>query len=246
MSYSAGSEDVEDSEPRKKGKAGRAALLFFAFAFFSLIWATIDISLDLRSWVALFAQFIGGLVFCYVLGVRARRLPVGEEIIALGIGLAAGIFSSAMTAIVLAFGGSFSVYENVWLTLLAPVSEVLALNIFIYHLIDWFFPESGFWLKAASSDLPFSFLHWFHYGDHPMFIVILIALIIGNTAIMWSYDLTLNVAAPILAHYVINLNNSWDTIAPAFVVIGEYFLIIMFGVTIIYIIFEVIIKKWQT
>lgn len=236
---------MSDYSERRGGYSGFIGSYMIAFAFFSMIWATLDPTTNLDHWLALMAQFLGGLVGSIALGFRlTKRVPLNEEIQAAAIGVVAGILTSAMSSIALLFGSvAFATYEGVWLVLLAPVAEVLAMNIFVYHLIDFHFPDSSVWMKIAPSDVAFAFYHWFAQSDNPLFWVIIIILVVGNTAIMYVYDMTRNATAPFVAHYVINLVVVWEYVVPVLLEIVPIFILILIVVVALYLIFERVIKR---
>jgi len=242
---SGGDFELSDYEKRRGGFSGFIGSYLIAFGFFSLIWATLDPTTNKDQWLALMAQYLGGLGLSMAFGFRlTRRVPMDEELRAAGIGIMAGILTSALSSILLMLGSiPFSVnYEGVWLVLLAPIAEVLALNIFPYHLIDFHFPESSTWQKIAPSDVAFAFYHFFSQGDNPLFMLIIIILILGNTAIMYVYDMTRNATAPIVAHEVINLGVVMAYVVPILIGLVPIFIAVLFVVVLL----EVFFKRFRT
>lgn len=236
---------MSDYENRRGGYSGFIGAYMIAFAFFSMIWATLDPTTNLVQWFALSAQFLGGLTLSMAFGFRlTKRVPLNKELEVASMGVGAGIITSAMSSLLIMFGSiPFATYEGVWLVLLAPVAEVLALNIFVYHLIDFHFPNSPAWMKIAPSDVAFAFYHWFAQGDNPMFWLIIIILIVGNTAIMYVYDQSRNATGPFVAHFVINLVVVWEYVVPVLLDLIPIFIFVLIVVVALYIFFERLIKR---
>ena len=229
---------------KRGGYSGFFGSLMISFAFFSMIWALLDPATDFTAWTVLSVEYLGGLVLSMAFGFRlVKRVPLEDETNALILGVVGGIISSALSSVFLFFGQPFSTYEGVWLIMLAPVAEVLAFNIFVYHLIDFHFEESGFWAKAAPSDLAFAFFHWAAKGDDPLFWLYLIVFMVGNTVFMWLYDMTKNATAPFTAHYIINLIFAWNYVVPVLYAVLPIFILVFIGVVTLFIIFEVVLKR---
>ena len=144
-----------------------------------------------------------------------------------------GVFTGSLTIIiefvVLATSQVASTGEGVSLSLMAPAAEGMLAVVAVYELLTAAFPTMRWYFKALASDIVFALFHWFHYGQDPKWLLLIVILAAGNTLFVWGYHITRNATVPIVAHLIVNVAPNLQDVLDFFIVYGPL-LIIMFVV----------------
>ena len=218
---------------RRTGYAGPIGAALVLIAIISMVWAGLDTTTDIRYWAVLSFELFGGLIFSSLYGFDFRghaNLMSGRNLTAESKALLIGLFFGAM---VLLTEGLFSVIgmlgstnEGAWLGFLAPAAETMFAVISVYELMTAAFPGMHWIWKAVASDLVFALFHFWHYALRPDWLVLVIVLAIGNTFFVWTYHVTRNATAPMVAHLLVNIAPNLGTVAIFFLVYGPMFILI--------------------
>lgn len=227
-------------DPRKRGFAGFIGSTLIMFAFLSMVWALLDPTTSKTTWQILVVEYLGGLIISLAFGFTlTRKVTISKEIEAALIGLAAGTLMLTMNQAIFTvtnFVPYSATGEGLWLVMLAPIAETLAFNVAIYHWFRNTYPEISWVYIALASDLSFALYHFFRYGSRPDFLIILIVLLIGDTVLMFIYDLTRNATAPMIAHTMVNFATAPAAVLSALETFAYLMLAVFVIVLIIYII----------
>jgi hypothetical protein len=218
----------------RNGYAGFVGSSLIFIAVLSMVWAGLDATTDLRSWLTLSFELFGGLILSVMFGfsfMRRANLSRSSNLQSESQAVMLGVFFGSIVVIIefLAITASelASTSEGVWLSLMAPAAETMLAVVAVYQLLTSAFPKMHWIFKAVASDIVFGLFHFFHYGSDPKWLVILLVLAVGNTFFVWAYHVTRNATAPMVAHLMVNLvPNSQNVLE--FIVLYGPLLIIMF------------------
>jgi len=225
--------------PANSDRAGYAGFIgssLIFIAILSMVWGGLDRTTDFRAWAVLSFELFGGLLFSSLFGfslLRRADFSKHANIQAETQGVLFGVFAGSAVVIlemvILTSSQLASTAQGVWLSMLAPVAETMFADVAVYHLLRSAFPKMRWIWIALGSDAVFSLFHFFHYSASPDWLWILLILIVGNTFFVWTYHLTRNATAPMMAHLIVNVAPNSQNVF-AFVLQYGPLLILMFVV----------------
>jgi hypothetical protein len=220
----------------RKGYAGFVGASLIFIAILSTVWAGLDPATDKTAWLVLIVELFGGLIFSAMFGfsfVRHVNLEKSANIRREAEAVIFGVFTGSLTIIiefvVLATSQVASTGEGVSLSLMAPAAEGMLAVVAVYELLTAAFPTMRWYFKALASDIVFALFHWFHYGQDPKWLLLIVILAAGNTLFVWGYHITRNATVPIVAHLIVNVAPNLQDVLDFFIIYGPL-LIIMFVV----------------
>lgn len=233
-------DSLGNSDTRKDGYAGFIGSTLIFFAFLSMLWAILDPSTNKDLWLFFSVEYLGGLLLSALFGFRLKKsVSTKNEFAAVIYGITAGIMMLVMDFAILQvseIAPFSSAGEGLWLVMLAPIAETLAFDVALYHWFRSAYPTISWVYIAIPSDLAFALYHFFHYGLDPRFFFILLILLMGNTFLIYIYDLTRNATAPMVAHTMVNFATAPADVLAALENFVYLFLVVFVILFIIYVI----------
>jgi hypothetical protein len=208
---------------RGAGYAGVIGTLLILFSLLSSVWGINDPTLNFFWWVSHAVIWGCALAFCVAMGFRLNKeVTLKNDMAAACIGIVSGGFTIGINLLVGIIDPALSYVssESVWLVMLAPVSETLLFNVAVYEVFD-FHLRGVDWLQVAiASDIAFVGYHYFKYFMQtqtlaPIFIMLI--LTVGNTLFVYTYHVTKNATAPMVAHTVVNFASQRQQVIQTFI-----------------------------
>jgi len=231
---------------RGPGYAGLIGAMFILFSLLSAVWGLNDPTLNFYWWSGYTLIWAASLSFCAVLGFRLnKRVTLKDDTFAALLGFISGAFTVGINLLVAFIEPAFSYTssESVWLIMLAPVSETLLFDIAVYEVFDFFLQGVDPLQVILASDIPFVGYHYFRYFAQtqalaPIFLIII--LTVGNSLFMYTYHVTKNATAPMVAHTTVNFASQRQQVIQSLINAVPAIVALIVMVAVVYVLSKII------